>query len=252
MWWHVRRGFCLSLRFDLSLLSSGRVGLSGPSSGISVNAETGAAVKAFGKLISSSMFSSIPQKRENGSDESGTSPGRTNDSSGGSELEELDRIGDVGDTALPTVRGCLGICGCAPGPGGDGTGRSENGGIDPLEFACIAAFCQHHSQSLGMRDRPQQEVDSPSPEDTFCAFARPTVVPELRRLIDGGGDTGGRNGLFPRGLLGDDIGGVNVAPTGDDGADEPALAIRRSRSRASLRCCVVKRRRVCWVWAGKL
>lgn len=72
-------------------------------------------------------------------------------------------------------------------------------------------------------------------------------MPELRRLIDGGGDRGGLKGLPPSGLLGDAIGGVNVALTGDDGADEPAFAIRRSRSRASLRCCVVKRRSVCWV-----
>lgn len=105
---------------------------------MSVRAETGAAVRALGKLISSSIFSSIPQKRENGSDESGTSPGRTNDSSGGSELDELDRIGEVGETAAFRGWGCLGTCAWAPGPGGDGTGRRENGGIDPLEFACIA------------------------------------------------------------------------------------------------------------------
>lgn len=98
---NVRPDFCLSLRLGFSFLVSGRVGLSGPSSGISVKAESGAAVRALGKLISSSMFSSMPQKREKGSDESGTSPGIIKDSSGGSELDELDRIGDVGDTALP-------------------------------------------------------------------------------------------------------------------------------------------------------
>lgn len=76
---------------------------------MSVNADKGAAASAFGKLISSSMFSSMPQKRENGSDESGTSPGSTNDSSGGSELDELDSSGDVGDTAAPRGWGCLGI-----------------------------------------------------------------------------------------------------------------------------------------------
>lgn len=98
---------------------------------------------------------------------------------------------------------------------------------------------------------PLSEVwpsNSPKPNGAFCAFARPTVVPELRRLIEGGGDNGGLNGLPPSGLLGDAIGVVKVvALAGDPGVDEPALAIRRSRSRASLRCCVVKRRSVCWV-----
>lgn len=88
-------------------------------------------------------------------------------------------------------------------------------------------------------------MHAPKPEGTFWALARPTAVPELRRLIDGGGDSGGRKGLPLRGLTGDGAGEWCSPTPIVDGGDDPAAAILRSKSRASLRCCVVRSRSVC-------
>lgn len=198
-----------------------------------------AVVNARGMLISSSMFSSMPQKRENGSAVSGICPGKRYESSGGSELELDEYSGERGDSVRLPYPVVPGTCGAGGETGGvSPTGRKLKGGTDRAAVACTA---------LGPPSTPPLPAARPTPDpaplpllDVRPMICAPTALPSDARRGRAAPEPelAGAGGVLPRRS-------VNSALVGDATGDGlPTLLIRRSRSRASLRCCVVSMRSV--------
>lgn len=117
--------------------------------GTSAGIPNGAEANATGLEMSSNIFSSIPQKRENGSSVSGIAPRLRNDSS--EEEEELRgdrenwspgvwadvRVGEAVGGVVVAV-GCEGCEGCREKL----AGRRENGGT-PIRVAKISLLALH-------------------------------------------------------------------------------------------------------------
>jgi hypothetical protein len=127
--------------------------------GIAAKISSGAEASALGMLMSSSIFSNMPQNLENGSCVSAPGPGRRKLSSGGSELELLEY----------SSRGLLGLPNGAWGGGGGGgtesTGRREKGGTD---VACTVYHVSLRSDAWIAQTRRRTEPRAVHHATTSC------------------------------------------------------------------------------------